>query len=134
MPPHPTFFVRRSVYEKYGLFRQDMGSAADYELMLRFLLINRINTVYVPRIMVHMRTEGASNVSMANRIAANRMDRKAWKVNQVKPLPWTLTAKPLLKLGQWVSTPPLLQQPSRAIGKSAPHHGARPGVSERAAE
>ena len=38
MPPHPTFFVRKSVYEKYGLFNLDLGTAADYELMLRFLL------------------------------------------------------------------------------------------------
>ena len=38
MPPHPTFFVRRSVYEKYGLFNLELGSAADYEIMLRFLV------------------------------------------------------------------------------------------------
>lgn len=38
MPPHPIFFVRREVYEKYGLFNLDLGTATDYELMLRFLL------------------------------------------------------------------------------------------------
>ena len=101
MPPHPTFFVRREVYEKYGLFRLDMGSAADYELMLRFLLRHRINAVYIPQVLVHMRTNGVSNASLMNRLRANRNDRKAWKVNGLKPKPWTLVAKPLRKVGQW---------------------------------
>ena len=35
MPPHPTFFVRRGIYEQFGPYREDLGTAADYELMLR---------------------------------------------------------------------------------------------------
>jgi len=105
MVPHPTFFVRRSVYEKYGYFNLDMGTAADYELMLRFLVKNRISTVYLPEIIVQMRTGGASNVTFRSRLDANRMDRKAWEVNGLKPYPWTLLMKPLRKVGQWVSRP-----------------------------
>ena len=103
MPPHPTFFVRALVYEKYGLFNLDLGSAADYEIMLRFLLKHEINVAYLPMVMVHMRTGGVSNASVSNRLAANRMDRKAWKVNDLQPYPWTLYAKPLRKIGQWWS-------------------------------
>ncbi|MBE0576975.1 MAG: hypothetical protein IH613_13895 [Desulfuromonadales bacterium] len=44
MPPHPTFFVRKSVYEKYGLFSLELGTAADYELMLRLLCVFRANS------------------------------------------------------------------------------------------
>jgi glycosyltransferase len=102
MPPHPTFFVRSSVYEKHGLFNLGLGSAADYEIMLRFLLKRRINAAYLPMVMVHMRTGGVSNASVSNRLAANRMDRKAWEVNGLKPYPWTLYAKPLQKVWQWV--------------------------------
>jgi glycosyltransferase len=101
MPPHPTFFVRASVYEEYGLFKLDLGSAADYEIMLRFLLKHQINAVYLPAVTVHMRTGGVSNSSLSNRLAANRMDRKAWVVNDLQPYPWTLYAKPLRKIGQW---------------------------------
>jgi glycosyltransferase len=101
MPPHPTFFVRRSVYEKYGMFRLDMGTAADYEIMLRFLLKHRINARYIPQVLVHMRAGGASNVTLKNRIKANRMDRRAWQVNRLRPYPWTLWLKPLRKVGQW---------------------------------
>ncbi len=103
MPPHPTFFVRRSVYEKYGLFNLAMGTAADYELMLRFCVRHQINVVYIPEVLVHMRTGGMSNRSIKNRIQANTMDRKAWAVNDLKPYPWTLTMKPLRKIGQWLA-------------------------------
>ncbi len=102
MPPHPTFFVRRSVYERYGLFNTELGSAADYELMLRFLLRYRVCTRYIPRVLVYMRTGGVSNASLRNRLRANKMDRKAWEVNNLRPRPWTLTMKPLRKIGQWI--------------------------------
>ena len=101
MPPHPTFFVRRECYEKYGLYRLDLGTAADYELMLRFLLVHNIRVKYIPRVLVKMRVGGASNASIKARVIANRMDRKAWQVNGLKPHPWTLLAKPLRKVGQW---------------------------------
>lgn len=102
MPPHPTFFVRRSVYERFGGFNMELGSAADYEIMLRFLLRHRIRAVYLPEVLVHMRTGGVSNASLGNRLRANRMDRRAWAVNGLQPYPWTLTMKPLRKLGQWI--------------------------------
>ena len=101
MPPHPTFFVRRSVYENYGLFNLDMGTAADYELMLRLLVKHRVSAVYLPEIIVRMRSGGASNAALANRLRANRMDRKAWEVNGLKPYPWTFLMKPLRKLPQY---------------------------------
>ena len=102
MPPHPTFFVRRSVYEKLGLFRLDMGSAADYELMLRFLFRHRITASYIPEVLVKMRAGGVSNATVANRLRANRMDRLAWSVNGLTPYPWTLFMKPLRKLPQYL--------------------------------
>jgi len=101
MPPHPSFFVRRECYEKYGLYRLDLGTAADYELMLRFLLVHNVRVKYIPRVLVKMRAGGASNASFGARLKANRMDRKAWQVNGLQPYPWTLLAKPLRKLSQW---------------------------------
>jgi len=102
MPPHPTFFVRRSVYERSGLFRLDMGSAADYELMLRLLFRHRMTAAYIPEVLVRMRAGGVSNASLANRLRANRMDRLAWAVNGLAPYPWTLMLKPLRKLPQFL--------------------------------
>ena len=101
MPPHPTFFARRSIYESYGAFNLDLGTAADYELMLRLLLKHSINAAYIPEVLVHMRTGGKSNLSFSNRLKANRMDRKAWSINELKPCLWTIPLKPLRKIPQW---------------------------------
>jgi len=105
MPPHPAFFVRRRVYEKLGRFRLDLGTSADYELMLRFLVKHRITTRYIPETLVKMRVGGISNASWRNRLAANRNDRRAWAVNELRPFPWTLWMKPLRKLPQWMCRP-----------------------------
>ncbi len=101
MPPHPTFFVQKHVYEKYGCFNLDLGSAADYELMLRFLCKHNITSMHIPEILVKMRVGGVSNASFKSRIKANRSDRLAWKVNDLKPYPWTLILKPLSKIKQF---------------------------------
>jgi glycosyltransferase len=105
MPPHPTFFLRKTVYKEYGLYRSDLGSAADYELMLRFLVKHKITATYIPEILVKMRTGGISNISSKNRIGANMCDRVAWKINGLKPYPWTLYFKPLSKILQYFIKP-----------------------------
>ena len=102
MPPHPTFFVKKSAYEKYGVFNLDLNSAADYELMLRFLFKNKLSTCYLSRPLVRMRVGGMSNVSLANRIKANKEDRKAWRMNGLRPRPYTMLLKPLRKIIQYV--------------------------------
>ncbi len=61
MPPHPTFFVKKEIYQKYGLFDLAYTIAADYELMLRFLWKYRITPEYLPIVMINMRTGGKSN-------------------------------------------------------------------------
>ena len=101
MPPHPTFFVKKSVYNKYGGFNLELKSAADYEIMLRFIHKNECSISYLPRVIVKMRTGGVSNSSLKNRIRANREDKKAWKINGIKPKPYTLIFKPLSKLNQF---------------------------------
>ncbi|MBI4930789.1 MAG: glycosyltransferase [Bacteroidetes bacterium] len=105
MPPHPTFFVRRNCYEKFGLFNTSFSIAADYELMLRFLYKNKISSSYIPEVLVKMRTGGKSNVTLISRIKANREDKAAWKINGLKPAPFTFIAKPLSKLRQFFPHP-----------------------------
>ncbi|MES2761251.1 MAG: glycosyltransferase family 2 protein [Bacteroidota bacterium] len=100
MPPHPTFFVKRSVYERHGAFNLSFVSAADYELMLRFIHKHKIKLAYLPEFIIKMRVGGKSNVSLKNRLRANNEDRKAWKINGLKPHFYTLYAKPLRKIIQ----------------------------------
>jgi len=100
MPPHPAFFIRKSCYQKFGLFNTDFGISADYELMLRMLYKHGISCAYLPEVLVNMRTGGKSNMSWKARWQANQEDRRAWKVNGLKPGPFTLWMKPLSKLEQ----------------------------------
>ena len=100
MPPHPTFFVKRTCYETFGGFNLTLLSAADYELMLRFIHRHRIKLAYLPEFIIKMRVGGKSNVTLKNRIRANNEDRKAWKINGLKPRFYTLYAKPLRKIIQ----------------------------------
>ncbi len=103
MPPHPTFFIKNDCYKKYGLFNLQLKSAADYELMLRMLHVHQIKAAYLPQVLVKMRVGGKSNISLKNRIKANREDKLAWVINGIKPRFYTLLMKPLSKLGQFFS-------------------------------
>ncbi len=100
MPPHPTFFVKRTIYETCGNFNLNLTSASDYELMLRFIHKHKIKLAYLPEFIIKMRIGGKSNVTFKNRIKANKEDRLAWKLNNVKPYFYTLYLKPLRKIIQ----------------------------------
>lgn len=102
MPPHPTFFVKRKCYKDFGKFNTTFSISADYELMLRFLYKHNIKATYIPEVIVKMRVGGVSNISIQNRIKANMEDRRAWKINGLKPNVLTLFLKPLSKLRQYI--------------------------------
>jgi len=102
MPPHPSFFVKRDCYSKFGVFNTTLRSAADYELMLRFLYKHNCSVEYIPHVLVKMRVGGKSNVSIMNRIKANREDKKAWELNGLHEGMFTFILKPLSKLGQFL--------------------------------
>jgi len=102
MPPHPTFFVRADVYKQVGLFNLELRSAADYEIMLRILLKHGITTHYIPQVLVKMRAGGMSNASFGNRLRANKEDRLAWKLNDLRPHFFTLYMKPIRKITQFI--------------------------------
>jgi glycosyltransferase len=101
MPPHPTFYVKRQVYEQFGLFDTSFKISADYENMLRFLGKQKISTAYLPRVMVKMRIGGASNRSLKNIIQKSREDLRAMKANKFGNL-ITLAGKNLGKLNQFL--------------------------------
>ena len=100
MPPHPTFYVRREVYEKFGSFDTSFKIAADYDSILRFLGRESITTHYIPEVLVKMRVGGASNKSLKNLLQKSREDVRAMKKNGVGHL-GTLFAKNASKLPQF---------------------------------
>jgi glycosyltransferase involved in cell wall biosynthesis len=102
MPPHPTFYCRRELFSELGPYSLDYGSAADYELMLRFLHKRPDNEVtYINRVMIRMLTGGVSNSSLKNRLRATANDLEAMRKNGISYPLLTILCKPLRKLGQF---------------------------------
>ena len=84
VPPHPALFVKKSVYDKVGLFNLDYKLAADYELMLRMLKKHDFKIKYIDRLIVKMRLGGATNQSYKNIINQNKEIVRSWKDNSLK--------------------------------------------------
>ncbi|MCW0484745.1 glycosyltransferase family 2 protein [Gaoshiqia sediminis] len=82
-PAHPTLYLKKSVYNAYGLFNLDLKLAADFEIMLRFLEKHRIKTHYLPERFVKMRLGGATNKSLGNIYKQNIECIKAFRVNNL---------------------------------------------------
>lgn len=101
MPAHPTFYMKRSLIEKFGPYENHYYSAADYEFMARYLFKHRITSTYLEQLVIKMRTGGASNSSLKKRLRANRRDYLAMKRNNI-PFPFIVSIlKPLSKIGQF---------------------------------
>ena len=101
MPPHPTVFVRRDVYERFEPFDLDFSIAADYELLLRLLLRHDISATYLDRVLVRMTLGGKSNESLTNIVKANAEVYKSWLKNGLYGGIHVPFIKPLRKLPQY---------------------------------
>ena len=99
MPPHPTLFLKREIYNKYGLFDTSFKIAADYDFMLRILKHN-IKIAYIPEVLYKMRVGGESNKSIKNILLKSKEDYRALKKNEIGGIN-TLIYKNISKLPQF---------------------------------
>ena len=102
-PPHPTFFVKKSIYENYGVFDTKYKIGADYALMLKFLVKHKITSKYIPEVMVKMRVGGSSNKNLFNILRANLECYRAWREYGLIISPFFILKKPFSKLIQYKS-------------------------------
>jgi len=102
MPAHPTFFVRRRVYEKYGVFNLDFPIAGDYELMLRILEKYKVKSCHISKVLVKMRAGGSSNKNIIRIVKGDLECYRAWKVNGLKISFLKIWSKPLSKIFQYI--------------------------------
>jgi len=84
-PPHPTLYLRREVYEKYGNFNLDFSLSADFELMLRFFEKYNIKTKYLPITTIRMRLGGATSKNWQNVRNQNIQCINAFRTNGFRP-------------------------------------------------
>ena len=103
MPAHPTFFVRRTVFERYGDFDLAFRLQSDFDLTMRFLSICKIKSVYLPRVLVKMRVGGATNRSAANVIKGNIEAYQICKKNRLRVTPLFIVKKILSRVPQFFS-------------------------------
>ena len=101
MPPHPTLYCRRKLFDELGAYSLNYGSAADYELMLRFIHINKASVLYINKVLVKMIIGGVSNKNLSNRVKALRFDLMAMRKNDILFPVMTLLFKPLRKIVQF---------------------------------
>ena len=101
MPPHPTFYMKRDLYKKYGLFDLSFKIAADYDSLLRYLWTNNISMNYLPKVFMKMRVGGASNRSLKNIIQKTKEDIRALRNNNV-PIFKAIILKNLTKIPQFI--------------------------------
>lgn len=103
MPAHPTFYVRRHIFEQFGGYKPEFRVSADYELMLRFLFKHRIHAVFLNYLFVNMRSGGMSNGSFSKQLHNLIHDWRALKENRI-PYPFiALLAKRIRKIRQYLS-------------------------------
>ena len=103
MPPHPTFYCRKDLFVKFGSFKLDYGSAADYELMLRYIHVQKVTVHYLNKVFIKMVIGGVSNKNLKNRLKATLYDLKAMRNNGIAIPYLTIAFKPLRKVTQFLS-------------------------------
>jgi glycosyltransferase involved in cell wall biosynthesis len=105
MPAHPTFFVRRDVYRRFGGFDLSYRLQSDFDLTMRLLEVQKIRSIYLPRILVRMRTGGAPNRSISNVVKGNLEAYRACKKNAIPVSPLFILRKLWSRLPQFIARP-----------------------------
>jgi len=100
MPPHPTVYLRRSVFDSWGLYDTSYSVGADYDAMLRYLSKGKVTLAYLPEVMVKMRRGGKSNGSIVNILRKSSEDYRSIRRNGVGGF-GTLARKNLSKVSQF---------------------------------
>ncbi len=101
MPAHPSFFVKRDCYSRFGKFDLDLKIQSDFDLTMRFMLVNKIKTQYLPGVMVIMRMGGVTNNRISNVIKGNLEAYSACKKNGLSVTPLFMFRKVLSRIPQF---------------------------------
>jgi glycosyltransferase involved in cell wall biosynthesis len=84
MPPHPSFYCKKYCYDKFGYYNTKYKIAGDFELLLRFFYINKLQFLHIPKILVSMKPGGLSTSGVKSTLTINREILDAFKINGLK--------------------------------------------------
>jgi len=105
MPAHPSCFIRKNVYAKYGLYKTDYIIAADYELLVRFYAKHRVSYSYLPKVIVKMRSGGLSTRNFKSNVILNGEIVRACRENGIETNMFKVYSKYFVKLAQLFKRP-----------------------------
>lgn len=100
MPAHPSFYMRKACFDKYGLYKTDYKIAADFEFLLRVIFKYKIRTQYIPVNMVTMRTGGASTSGLQSHKRIMNEHLRAFRENGIYTNVFMLSLRYLYKIGE----------------------------------
>jgi len=106
MPPHPSFFCRKAVYSKYGLYKTDYKIAADFELLIRYLLVKKISYKYLPLITTRMRLGGVSTRGIKSLLLLNKETKRALRENHIYTNYFMIYSKYVFKIFEFFKNYP----------------------------
>ena len=101
MPGHPTLYLRKSVYDKYGLYKTDYRISADYEFMIRILKDDKVKLSYLPEVLIYMSHGGTSTNSLGAYLAGMKEGHRALQENGVRFAWFTDLCRTLRVLAQF---------------------------------
>lgn len=104
IPAHPSFYIRRECFDKYGLYKTDYKIAADFEFLLRVIFKNNIRTKYLPMDMVTMRTGGTSTSGIKSHIGIMKEHLRAFKENEIYTNVGLLSLRYIYKIGEIIKS------------------------------
>lgn len=104
MPAHPSFYMRKACFEKYGQYKTDYKIAADFEYLLRVIFKHKIRTQYIPIDMVTMRTGGASTSGIQSHLKIMKEHLRAFRENGIYTNVFLLSLRYFYKIGELVKS------------------------------
>lgn len=104
IPAHPSFYIRRECFDKYGLYKTDYKIAADFEFLLRVIYKQKIRTKYLPMDMVTMRTGGASTSGIKSYVGIMKEHLRAFKENEIYTNVGLLSLRYVYKIGEIIKS------------------------------
>jgi len=102
MPAHPTFFTYKTNFDKIGYYKIKYTIAADFELLLRFMLLSKLKYKYIPLVFMKMRTGGISTKSYKSKIILNKEIARACKENGIKTNTFYIYSKYFIKIFEFI--------------------------------
>ncbi len=101
MPAHPSFYIKRELYTRFGLYKTNYKIAADFEMMIRLFYTHKIRYQYLPLLFVYMRMGGVSNKNLHNIYLLNKETLRACRENNIRTSMVLLALKYFTKIFEY---------------------------------